>query len=113
MSSVLLIYPFFKPRRDRSIFRFPPLGIGYLAASLREAGHTVQLLDCTFSKRSIALEQAKASQAQVIGETVDGLYREWLPESGYQADDKPPLEIYYQPSGEGISMDYCLPLKPL
>ncbi len=48
MTSVLLIYPYFKPRRDRSVFRFPPLGISYVAASLREAGHEVDLLDCTF-----------------------------------------------------------------
>ena len=48
MTSVLLIYPFFKPRRDRSVFRFPPLGISYIAASLRTAGHSVTLIDCTF-----------------------------------------------------------------
>ena len=42
MTSVLLIYPFFIPSRDRSIFRFPPLGVSYLAASLQEAGHEAQ-----------------------------------------------------------------------
>ena len=52
MASVLLIYPFFKPSRDRSVFRFPPLGVSYLAASLQEAGHEVSLLDCTFLTRS-------------------------------------------------------------
>ncbi len=58
MTSVLLIYPFFKPRRDRSVFRFPPLGISYIAASLRAAGHPVTLLDCTFEKnRNEALGQ--------------------------------------------------------
>ena len=51
MTSVLLIYPFFKPRHDNSEFRFPPLGLGYIAASLREAGHEVSLLDCTFLGR--------------------------------------------------------------
>ncbi len=67
MSSVLLIYPFFIPRRDRSIFRFPPLGISYIAASLREAGHTVSLLDCTFLQREEALNVARSVRAEVVG----------------------------------------------
>ena len=67
MSSVLLIYPFFKPRRDRSVFRFPPLGISYLAATLRTAGHSVELLDCTFEQRDTALRTALESSANVIG----------------------------------------------
>ncbi len=68
MTSVLLIYPFFKPRRDRSVFRFPPLGISYIAASLRTAGYPVTLLDCTFEKnRNEALAKALAVQAEVVG----------------------------------------------
>jgi anaerobic magnesium-protoporphyrin IX monomethyl ester cyclase len=67
MSAVLLIYPYFKPRRDRSVFRFPPLGISYIAASLRQAGHTVQLLDCTFLQRQEALQIALKTEVAVIG----------------------------------------------
>ena len=67
MTSVLLIYPFFKPRRDRSVFRFPPLGLGYIAASLQQAGHTVHLLDCTFMERDAALNRALATGAEVVG----------------------------------------------
>ena len=67
MTSVLLIYPFFKPRRDRSVFRFPPLGISYIAASLQEAGHAVTLIDCTFLDRSEALRKALAVRAEVVG----------------------------------------------
>ncbi len=67
MTSVLLIYPFFKPRRDRSVFRFPPLGISYLASSLQGAGHEVTLLDCTFLDREAALSRTRAAQAQVVG----------------------------------------------
>ncbi len=48
MTSVLLIYPFFRRRLDRSRFRFPPLGVAYVAAALQEAGHEVRVLDCTF-----------------------------------------------------------------
>jgi anaerobic magnesium-protoporphyrin IX monomethyl ester cyclase len=68
MTSVLLIYPFFKPRRDRSVFRFPPLGISYIASSLRAAGHSVKLLDCTFVKdRETALGIASQAKADVVG----------------------------------------------
>jgi anaerobic magnesium-protoporphyrin IX monomethyl ester cyclase len=67
MTSVLLIYPFFRRRLDRSRFRFPPLGIAYVAASLQEAGHVVQVLDCTFLHRDDALRQALAVRAEVVG----------------------------------------------
>ena len=67
MTEILLIYPFFLPRHDRSVFRFPPLGISYLAASLQRAGHNVQLLDCTFLTRGDALEKARAIHAPVVG----------------------------------------------
>ena len=67
MSSVLLIYPFFRRSLDRSRFRFPPLGPAYVAASLRQAGHAVRLLDCTFLSREQALRLALAAQADVVG----------------------------------------------
>ena len=67
MTSVLLIYPFFKPYRDRSVFRFPPLGVSYIAASLQKAGCDVHLLDCTFLQRSEALGNALAMGAEVVG----------------------------------------------
>jgi len=67
MSRVLLIYPYFRAKLDRSIFRFPPLGVGYVAASLRHAGYDVGILDCTFMKREDALEQALRSRAEVVG----------------------------------------------
>ena len=67
MSSVLLIYPFFRRSLDRSRFRFPPLGPAYVAASLRRAGHEVRLLDCTFLSRARAQKLALAAQADVVG----------------------------------------------
>ena len=67
MTSVLLIYPFFKPRRDRSVFRFPPLGVSYIAASLQAAGHAVHLIDCTFLDRKEALKQALSMKVDVAG----------------------------------------------
>jgi anaerobic magnesium-protoporphyrin IX monomethyl ester cyclase len=67
MSKVLLIYPYFKPPRDRSVFRFPPLGISYIASSLIGAGHEVLLLDCTFMDKPEALSQAQSAGAEVVG----------------------------------------------
>jgi anaerobic magnesium-protoporphyrin IX monomethyl ester cyclase len=67
MTKVLLIYPYFRPSNDRSVFRFPPLGISYLASSLLEAGYEVQLLDCTFMSKLEALKQAQEFGAGVVG----------------------------------------------
>jgi anaerobic magnesium-protoporphyrin IX monomethyl ester cyclase len=67
MTSVALIYPFFKPRRDRSVFRFPPLGISYVAASLHKEGHSVRLIDCTFLDRAGALKNVLETKVDVIG----------------------------------------------
>jgi len=67
MASVLLIYPFFRRRLDRSRFRFPPLGIAYVAAALQEAGHDVRVLDCTFLRRDEAARLALAANADIVG----------------------------------------------
>jgi anaerobic magnesium-protoporphyrin IX monomethyl ester cyclase len=67
VTTVLLIYPYFKPPHDRSVFRFPPLGPAYVAAALLRAGHEVSLLDCTFLKRDEALRRALARPADIVG----------------------------------------------
>ncbi len=67
MSKVLLIYPYFRPSNDRSVFRFPPLGVSYLASSLLKAGHEVQIIDCTFMDKSEVLQQAFEAKAEVVG----------------------------------------------
>ncbi|MBI2852466.1 MAG: B12-binding domain-containing radical SAM protein [Chloroflexi bacterium] len=67
MASVLFIYPYFAPARDRSVFRFPPLGLGYLAAALRNAGHSVIIMDCTYLDRKDALGRAAQTRADVVG----------------------------------------------
>ncbi len=67
MVTVTLVYPFFQPTRDNSIFRFPPLGLGYLAANLKKHGITVELVDCTFLSRKQAIEKIKQSKPKIIG----------------------------------------------
>ncbi len=76
MTSVLLIYPYFKPPHDRSIFRFPPLGLAYVAASIRKAGWEVRILDCTFKDRESALREAEAAGADVVGIYIMMTFRE-------------------------------------
>jgi anaerobic magnesium-protoporphyrin IX monomethyl ester cyclase len=67
MTSVLLIYPYFRPNHDRTAFRFPPLGLGYIASSLRSAGCSPKLLDCTFLGREDALKLALDADADIVG----------------------------------------------
>ena len=67
MAKVTLVYPFFQPSGDDSIFRFPPLGLGYIASSLKAQGTPVELLDCTFLTHEEAVEKVKRSNPQIIG----------------------------------------------
>ncbi len=67
MTAVLLIYPYFRPKHDRSTFRFPPLGLGYIASGLRRAGYSPELLDCTFLNKENALKLAQDADADVVG----------------------------------------------
>lgn len=45
------------------------------------------------------------------------IYGDWLPQSGYQPDDKPPFEIYHNDPNEHPQkkhiVDICIPVKPL
>src|SRR4030042_6607695 len=67
MTTVALVYPYFQPSNDNSIFRFPPLGLGYIAAFLRRQGISVQLIDCTFLKQEEALERIRLSRPKIVG----------------------------------------------
>ncbi len=47
-------------------------------------------------------------------EAWEWVYREWLPTSGYQPDDKPCFENYpEQPKDGKFKVDICVPIKPL
>lgn len=49
-----------------------------------------------------------------FGEAWGWLYGSWLPESGYQPDDRPCFEMYIGPPNNGIfTVDICVPLKPM
>ncbi len=67
MTKVTLVYPFFQPSRDNSIFRFPPLGLGYVAAALRNHGAEVELVDCTFLTMHQTIDKIRRSKPQMVG----------------------------------------------
>jgi len=67
MTTVTLVYPFFRPKPDRSIFRFPPLGLGYIVSYLRQHGVSANLVDCTFLTEKEAIEQVRKSRPQIVG----------------------------------------------
>jgi anaerobic magnesium-protoporphyrin IX monomethyl ester cyclase len=67
MLKVTFVYPYFHPANDNSIFRFPPLGLGYLAAVLRERGINVDIVDCTFMSPNEAIERIIRSTPSIVG----------------------------------------------
>lgn len=67
MTILTLVYPYFHPHSDTSIFRFPPLGLGYIAANLKQKGISVEIIDCTFMTQKEALKKIIASKPKIIG----------------------------------------------
>lgn len=67
MTRVTLVYPYFRPSNDDSIFRFPPLGLDYIASYLKEHGISLQLVDCTFLSEAVALEKVRLSRPDIVG----------------------------------------------
>jgi anaerobic magnesium-protoporphyrin IX monomethyl ester cyclase len=66
-TALTLVYPYFQPRNDNSLFRFPPLGLGYIAAYLKKHNIPVDLVDCTFLKEDEALKRIRRTKPKVIG----------------------------------------------
>jgi anaerobic magnesium-protoporphyrin IX monomethyl ester cyclase len=64
---VTLIYPHFRPPRDSSPFRFPPLGLAYIAAYLKQHNISVNLVDCTFITQEEAIERVHLAQPSIVG----------------------------------------------
>lgn len=54
---------------------------------------------------------------QEIGQAYDNLYGIWLPQSGYQPEDRPCYEIYcgnpHEHPEKKFTYDICVPVKPL
>ena len=67
LKDVVLIYPFTKPAYDRSKFRLPPLGLGYIASYLRGNNLDVNILDCTFKGEKTIIKEAQQLSPRIIG----------------------------------------------
>ncbi len=67
MATVTLVYPYFHPRTDTSIFRFPPLGLGYIASYLRQNKISVEIVDCTFLSQNEVIKRIIAQKPKIIG----------------------------------------------
>jgi anaerobic magnesium-protoporphyrin IX monomethyl ester cyclase len=67
LTMVTLVYPYFQPSNDGSIFRFPPLGLGYIATYLKSHGISVQIVDCTFMNQAEALKRIRGSGPKIVG----------------------------------------------
>lgn len=67
MTTVTLVYPYFQPLNDNSIFRFPPLGLGYIVAYLKSHGISAELVDCTFMKQEKALKRIRDTNPTIVG----------------------------------------------
>jgi len=67
MKNVTLVYPYFHPLADTSIFRFPPLGLGYIAAYLKKHDISVKIIDCTFLTQKQAIKKIIDSEPNIIG----------------------------------------------
>lgn len=65
MVDLLLVYSYFND--DHSIFKFPPLGIGYIASYVRNHGYSVGLIDCTFMTDEEVVAKAKSMKPEVVG----------------------------------------------
>lgn len=67
MTTVTLVYPYFQPLNDNSIFRFPPLGLGYIVAYLKSHGISAEFVDCTFMKQEKALKRIRDTNPTIVG----------------------------------------------
>jgi anaerobic magnesium-protoporphyrin IX monomethyl ester cyclase len=68
MIDVVLVYPyFFAESKDRSIFKYPPLGLGYLAATLQAAGFSVEIVDGSYSTRLDVVKRVKELRPKILG----------------------------------------------
>jgi len=67
LTEVTLIYPYYCPKRSKSIFRFPPLGLGYIVSYLQQHGIDANLIDCTFMNQQEAIEKVKNSKPRIVG----------------------------------------------
>jgi anaerobic magnesium-protoporphyrin IX monomethyl ester cyclase len=67
LADIVLAYPFYKSRFDRSPFRFPPLGIGYIASFLKQHDFDVDIIDGTFRSETEVVKLIESRKPRIVG----------------------------------------------
>ena len=67
MTDAVLVYPYVDLKNNNSIFRFPPLGLGYIASYLQQKGFSVAIVDATFQGQEKAISEVKRLRPRVLG----------------------------------------------
>lgn len=65
MTDLVLVFPYFND--DTSFFKFPPLGLGCLASTVREKGYSVDIVDCTFLEKEEAISRVRGLKPRALG----------------------------------------------
>lgn len=66
MSDVVLVFPYFNDGRS-PLFKFPPLGLGYIASALQQNGYSTKIVDCTFSTWDRVIGDVRSAHPRVVG----------------------------------------------
>lgn len=86
-----------------------------IPAEVAQGSADVDIQDLAGGK--YAVQRIDDEDPAEIGRIVDTMYGGWLPESGFEADDRPPMEIYFDSEEPGpksrIILDFCLPVRSL
>jgi AraC family transcriptional regulator len=76
-----------------------------------EVGGEIGKMTLESANYVIARFELDASQ---FGEAWNWVYAQWLPQSGYQPDDKPCFEMYPEEPKNGLfTVEICVPVKPM
>jgi anaerobic magnesium-protoporphyrin IX monomethyl ester cyclase len=67
LAEILLIYPYFRRKFDGTPFRFPPLGIGYIASNLKQRRFEIEILDGTFRSEREIVHEIEDSRPKIVG----------------------------------------------
>ncbi|WEU40354.1 MAG: B12-binding domain-containing radical SAM protein [Candidatus Odinarchaeum yellowstonii] len=67
-TDIVLVYPYINVELDRSVFRYPPLGLGYIASSvLKHTDLNVKIVDCTFNSLEKSIREIELLKPRILG----------------------------------------------
>jgi AraC family transcriptional regulator len=85
-----------------------------ISEDIQEVGGDIGIQDIpgglyAICRIDISRDNIFAQAISKLGEVADYLYGEWLPDSAFQLDDRPCLEIYHYNEANYV-IDYCIPI---